>query len=490
MSAKRKIKSGQGSSKKLKKNGKRNEDDLSDFDDEFQSDLSNDGSASAVHSANEDGNEIDDLPAEDESLRVKGPDHIGTFLVSGCMNWDLVGRKTAPKGCKTAHMGRNLFSPHKLSSLDGIRVRVVVSGPIAAHSVIITEEWKAMTFGRNERGQLGSGDMVRKDTPLYVEDLKEHKVVGAACGRSHTLFLTDRGTVYACGDNKMGQCGSGNGAQEHLTAVRIRYKGPPIVKVVCGADFSVILDCKGTLRSFGSPEYGQLGHNTNGEYIGKANKISFMCEKVPKPIVIYIEKTKDNHSIPVDVTDILDVACGTNHTVALDSRKRVFSWGFGGYGRLGHADTKDEMVPRQVKFFDTQGRGVKGIACGSSFSVAYNEYKMCYLFGQTKKSGEANMYPKPIQDLSGWSIRSFGCGYTCMVLAADNSVIAFGPSPAYGELCHGEHRRSTTQPLEVRALDGIYVEQVACGMHHSMMVARDLSDAEKEKLNALPVYKP
>lgn len=68
MSAKRKIKSGQGSSKKLKKNGKRNEDDLSDFDDEFHSDLSNDGSASAVHSANEDGNEVDDLPAEDETL--------------------------------------------------------------------------------------------------------------------------------------------------------------------------------------------------------------------------------------------------------------------------------------------------------------------------------------------------------------------------------------------------------------------------------------
>lgn len=69
MSAKRKIKSGQGSSKKLKKNGKRNEDDMSDFDDEFQSDLSNDGSA-AVHSGNEDGNEVDDLglPAEDESL--------------------------------------------------------------------------------------------------------------------------------------------------------------------------------------------------------------------------------------------------------------------------------------------------------------------------------------------------------------------------------------------------------------------------------------
>lgn len=31
------------------------------------------------------------------------------------------------------------------------------------------------------------------------------------------------------------------------------------MKVVCGADFSIILDLKGNLHSFGDPEYGQLG---------------------------------------------------------------------------------------------------------------------------------------------------------------------------------------------------------------------------------------
>lgn len=42
---------------------------------------------------------------------------------------------------------------------------------------------------------------------------------------------------------------------------QIKYSGPPIVKVGCGAEFSLILDCKGVLYSFGSPEYGQLGAN-------------------------------------------------------------------------------------------------------------------------------------------------------------------------------------------------------------------------------------
>lgn len=54
--------------------------------------------------------------------------------------------------------------------------------------------------------------------------------------------------------------------------------------------------------------------------------------------------------------------------------------------------------------------------------------------GLTKKSGEANMYPKPIRDLQGWKVRSIGCSNTSTVLAADETVIAFGPSPTYGEL--------------------------------------------------------
>lgn len=38
-------------------------------------------------------------------------------------------------------------------------------------------------------------------------------------------FDIDRGTVYACGDNKMGQCGTGNTSQmiEKPTRVRIAY---------------------------------------------------------------------------------------------------------------------------------------------------------------------------------------------------------------------------------------------------------------------------
>lgn len=52
----------------------------------------------------------------------------------------------------------------------------------------------------------------------------------------------------------------------------------------------------------------------------------------------------------------------------------MFTWGFGGYGRLGHAEPKDEMVPRHLKFFDGPNRGATQIYAGSTFSLATNEF--------------------------------------------------------------------------------------------------------------------
>lgn len=59
--------------------------------------------------------------------------------------------------------------------------------------------------------------------------------------------------------------------------------------------------------------------------------------------------------------------------LVLDSQKRVFSWGFGGYGRLGHAEQKDEMVPRLIKLFDFPGRGASQIYTGYQCSFAVSE---------------------------------------------------------------------------------------------------------------------
>ncbi|KAF7649771.1 hypothetical protein LDENG_00136680, partial [Lucifuga dentata] len=151
-------------------------------------------------------------------------------------------------------------------------------------------------------------------------------------------------------------------------------------------------------------------HNSDGKFIARAQRIEFDCELIPRRVAIFIEKSKDGQIMPVPNVVVRDVACGGNHTLVLDSQKRVFSWGFGGYGRLGHTEQRDEMVPRLVKLFDFPGRGGSQIYAGFQCSFAVSEMGGLFFWGVTNTSRESTMYPKAVQDLCGWKIRSLACG--------------------------------------------------------------------------------
>ncbi|XP_057553754.1 protein RCC2 isoform X3 [Hippopotamus amphibius kiboko] len=364
-----------------------------------------------------------------ERVKLEGSKCKGQLLIFGATNWDLIGRKEVPKQqAAYRNLGQNLWGPHRYGCLLGVRVRTVVSGSCAAHSLLITTEGKLWSWGRNEKGQLGHGDTKRVEAPRLIEGLSHEVIVSAACGRNHTLALTETGSVFAFGENKMGQLGLGNQTDAVPSPAQIMYNGQPITKMACGAEFSMIMDCKGNLYSFGCPEYGQLGHNSDGKFIARAQRIEYDCELVPRRVAIFIEKTKDGQILPVPNVVVRDVACGANHTLVLDSQKRVFSWGFGGYGRLGHAEQKDEMVPRLVKLFDFPGRGASQIYAGYTCSFAVSEVGGLFFWGATNTSRESTMYPKAVQDLCGWRIRSLACGY-----------VAVSPEEQHHRGCGREH---------------------------------------------------
>jgi len=434
--------------------------------------------------------EDDTAPTEHEAIKLEGSMLSGELLIAGGTNWDLTGRRQVPTGVKNLG-GISLWAPHRFDGFTGKLIRTVVSGPTACHSVIIDTEGKAYTFGRNDKAQLGHGDTKRRDIPTIVETLADFNIVDAACGRNHTLFLTDTGTVFSVGDNKMGQLGLGNDGAPVPSPTKLNYRGPPVRRVAAGAEFSLILDVRGDVWSFGHPEYGQLGHNSNGEYFVTSNKLAYHCETKPRIVAAWVEKTKDNQMIPIRDRHITDIACGVNHWIAVDSSKRVYTCGFGGYGRLGHAQQKDEMIPRLIKFFDGPNRGVKQIYAGSQFTMAVNEHGCLFLWGQNKPTGECAMYPKPVQDLSGWEVRSIGCGNRSIVCAADDSVVCWGPSPTFGELGLVDKVKSSTQPKEVKLLGGMYIHKVACGYGHTLYIARNDTDEEKKMLeDKVPLYTP
>lgn len=61
------------------------------------------------------------------------------------------------------------------------------------------------------------------------------------------------------------------------------------------------------------------GHNSDGKFIARAQRIEFDCELIARRVAIFIEKTKDGQVMPVPNVVVRDVVCGANHTVSTQS---------------------------------------------------------------------------------------------------------------------------------------------------------------------------
>lgn len=53
--------------------------------------------------------------------------------------------------------------------------------------------------------------------------------------------------------------------------------------------------------------------------------------------------------LPKDV-EIVAIACGGNHNLALTSTNDVYTWGYGDMLALGHGFEKDEPLPKKLNF--------------------------------------------------------------------------------------------------------------------------------------------
>ena len=133
---------------------------------------------------------------------------------------------------------------------------------------------------------------------------------------------------------------------------------------------------------------------------------------------------------------------------------------------------------------DGPRRGIKKIVAGGQFNLALSECPgTCYMWGQYTSSKEANMYPKPISDLSGWQIRSIGCSGKGWMVAADDSVIGCAPSPCFGELASGDMKKSSAQPVEIKTLDKVHVLECGMGIAHSIFIARNENEEDEKAIS-------
>eukprot|EP00898_Chlorokybus_atmophyticus_P004937 jgi/Chlat1/5444/Chrsp36S05415 len=398
----------------------------------------------------------------------------GEVLATGCTDWANVNKPTVD----TAKYP-NLATPHRLAGLTGVQITNISAGCNATHCIATDVDGNCYTWGRNSNGQLGHGDTKHHNVPSVVEALRGKRIVGAAGGKAFTVVITDTGDSYSFGNNKHGQLGLGDTRKEVVTTPT-KNLVTNATFVACGAEFATWLSSSGACITAGLPQYGQLGHGSDHEVNTSASSVKLIYEPQPKPKAIAAFKDKT----------ITKVACGSNHSVAVDSNGHVYSWGAGGFGRLGHKDQKDILSPRQLETFTNRmvcdpEKAV--VACGTTFSGVTTRAAGLFMWGLWK-AGDASMYPKlPFMDLSGWNLRSMSCS-KALYVSAEKSTISWGQGVVYGELGFGEGgKKSSARPEKITALEGMLTLKVAAGAGHALFL---VDRTDNPDLNKMPLYEP
>lgn len=281
---------------------------------------------------------------------------------------------------------RQSFSPCLVEALANQRAIDVHCG--WGHTAVIVEDGSVYTWGLGEFGALGNGSTTSQWTPDKLKLPRNQRAIQVSCGSRHTAVIanskTSKGKLYMCGAGESGQLGTGRTGKE-LNPVHVTV-ADELKSVACGVLHSVLLTTSGKLLITGGNSCGQLGLG-NKKSVSVPTAVSALeavtiakvkCGSYTAAICergcLYLWGTGVFGELlsPIRVSSIgvqlktLDV--GTNFGAAVDIEGGVWTWGSNSSGELGVGDFEPRVNPFQVRTL--QGKHVKAISCGSTFTIA------------------------------------------------------------------------------------------------------------------------
>lgn len=320
------------------------------------------------------------------------------------------------------------------------------------------------TWGRNDKGQLGIGDSSKEklnvSTAVDGRLLQEKKVVSIGLGPFHTLMVTQFGSLFGSGDNSYGQLNP----EETPDAFKekpgeILLSLPPssrIVQVSCGLQHSACLTNDGHVITFGSNEYGQLGHSHDRD---------------PNRVMPRMVEGLSRQSI-------IQLSCTDHSTLMLSRNGKVFTCGAGDKGVLGLNSLKNEFDARPIGGA-LEGVPVCHIATGSTHCTATTVNGTVYAWGQGSngelgvglEGSREGVIMTPTKVHLDVQVRATACGMAHTVFVAVNGDVYSCGSNSLGQLGLKE-----SEPVyEPQVIEGLKaanskVVQAVCGSNHTVVL--------------------
>eukprot|EP01132_Coremiostelium_polycephalum_P001092 gene1092-1383_t len=223
-------------------------------------------------------------------------------------------------------------------------------------------------------------------------------------------------------------------------------------QIAFGNNFSMVLTDTGKVYSWGLCSYGKLGHKT----------------KIDIPIPTQIEKLKNSR--------IVSIACGRDHSLALDDIGMIYVWGKGCGRVLGYDNNDSVPIPTPIRDIFTTGETIVSVSCGSDFSMALSKSGKVYSFGSGDmgKLGyrtETAFQSTPRQIPNITKMTQVVCGnWHTVLLSAHNEVYTFG-SNLQGRLGRKTTGKDDSTPTSISfGVSTPKIKQIMCGSNFSLVI--------------------
>ena len=158
-----------------------------------------------------------------------------------------------------------------------------------------------------------------------------------------------------------------------------------------------------------------------------------------------------------------DISCGGQHAAVLGADGSLYTWGHGGFGRLGHGDCVYCPLPRRVLAL-TQVK-IKQVSCGFAYSAAVTTEGVVYTWGagDNGRLGLGDRYdrhtPVMVEKLDEKIVSVHGGSVHTAFLSERGAIFACGK----WEYCGVGHEPDLYYPTLIKALDGIEIKQISMG---------------------------
>ncbi|KFI39447.1 regulator of chromosome condensation, RCC1 [Bifidobacterium actinocoloniiforme DSM 22766] len=321
-------------------------------------------------------------------------------------------------------------APVRVNTPPGVRFTSVSAGNY--HSLAISSDGHAYSWGRNSNGQLGDGGSSDRNTPAPVHapasgnPANTWKTISA--GYYHSLAIATDGHAYSWGRNSNGQLGDGGSSDRNTPApVHAPDSGNPAntwKTISAGNYHSLAIATDGHAYSWGWNRNGQLGDGGSSD------------RNTPAPV-----HAPDSGN-PANTWKT--ISAGSNHSLAIATDGHAYSWGWNRNGQLGDGGSSDRNTPAPVHA-PASGNPTDtwtAISAGGWHSLAISGDGHAYSWGWNSNgqlgdggSSDRNT-PAPASPAADgtatWTAISAG-GWHSLAIATDGHAYSWGAN-GYGQL--------------------------------------------------------